>query len=268
MSFANFSNYKLAVANPTQSITLMKAAVSGTAGKLSSSWTTAGGNWAAGAAPSTAVAPTKNTIGSLVYVNKNLNSLRLLSSSIGSGGPGTLILCDRLSHQGGLNGTLTTTQTTNLPTAPLTRFTSGEGVWAAVEIYTTVGTTATTATINYTNQSNIPDQTSDVFVFGGTGYRVANQLIPIPLINGDTGIRRVDSFTAVATTGTAGNFGITLFKPLVSIPIDGSVPFNGDALLGFANNLNVIPDDACLFWVFMLQGTSSSLCSVTHNFGE
>lgn len=137
-------------------------------------------------------------------------------------GQGAYLLVDRLSHQGGLSGTTTTAQTTNLPTAALTRYTDGVGVMAALTIYTDVGTTAVSPTISYTNQAGTSGQTSGSFQFGGTGWDDAGRTFIVPLAVGDTGVRAVASVTLGVSTGTAGAFGVTLFKPLAMIIVDGA----------------------------------------------
>ena len=63
--------------------------------------------------------------------------------------PGILVLYDRLLHIGGLNATTTAAQTVG---GSLSRYTGGAGNQIWVEIYTQIGTTATTITANYTNQ--------------------------------------------------------------------------------------------------------------------
>ena len=135
---------------------------------------------------------------------------------------GAYIFVDRLSHQGGLNATGTGAQTTNLPTAALPRYTNGVDVMLGLEIYTQIGSTATTLTVSYTNESGTSGRTAPATVFGGTGAREAGRFFILPLQAGDSGIRSVQSVTVAATTGTAGNFGIVLFKPLFMVPINNA----------------------------------------------
>ena len=135
---------------------------------------------------------------------------------------GAYIFVDRLSHQGGLNATGTGAQTTNLPTAALPRYTDGRDVMLALEIYTQIGSTATTLTVSYTNESGTSGRTTPATVFGGTGAREAGRFLILPLQAGDSGIRSVQSVTVAATTGTAGSFGVVLFKPLFMVPINNA----------------------------------------------
>jgi hypothetical protein len=171
---------------------------------------------------------------------------RFNTSSFGAGG---MLLVDLLNVSGGLSGIVTSAQTTNLPTAALTRYTSGEGVMAGIVIYTTLGTTATTISINYTNQAGTSGRISSVTSFGGTGFREPAILIPIPLQAGDTGIRSIESVTVAATTGTAGNFGVCLFKPLAMISLEsatGAMPLDAVSTGCIIGSLCEIDPDACL----------------------
>jgi hypothetical protein len=161
----------------------------------------------------------------------------------------SMMVVDLLNVSGGLNGTLTTAQTTNLPTAALTRYTSGEGVMAGIVIYTIIGTTATTVTISYTNSAGVSGRTSTATTIGGGFYRETGLLIPIPLQAGDTGIRSIESVTLAATTGTAGNFGVCLFKPLAMISLEsatGAMPLDSVSTGGIIGSLCEIHPDACL----------------------
>ena len=159
------------------------------------------------------------------------------------------VAIDLLNVSGGLNGTITTEQTTNLPTAALTRYTGGDGVFIGIIIYVIVGTTATTISVRYTNQAGTPNRVSTVTSFGGTGFRELGRLIQIPLAAGDTGARSVEGVTVTATTGTAGNFGVCLFKPLMGFSLDsttGTMPLDAVSSGGMIGSMAEFDDDACL----------------------
>jgi hypothetical protein len=204
------------------------------------------------ATPTTSVALNKNSAQSIGPI-PNISTGRLTflggrfnTSTFGAGG---MLLVDLLNVSGGLNGTLTTAQTTNLPTAALTRYTSGEGVMAGIVVYTTVGTTATTVTISYTNSAGTSGRTSTAISIGNTGFREAGVLLPIPLQAGDTGVESIESVTVTATTGTAGNFGICMFKPLAMISLEsatGAMPLDSVSTGCIIGSLAEIDPDACL----------------------
>jgi hypothetical protein len=171
-----------------------------------------------GVAPTTAVALSSTSTGALpISVPANR---RLLGGRFTQSRRGAIILVDRLSHQGGLSGTSTAAQTTNLPTAALTRYTGGDGVMIGLQIYTQIGATSTTVSASYTNQAGTPGRTTPLAAFGNSGYREALRVIQLPLAAGDTGVRAVASVTVTATTGTAGAFGVVLFKPLAMFVAD------------------------------------------------
>lgn len=219
----------------------------------------------AGTTPTTAAVPTKMLAGAISHIDAWQNSGGSYQNWLLGGDfetqtrPSLNILIDRLSHQGGLSGTVTGAQTTNLPTAALTRYTSGAGVWAVIEIHSLVGTNLTTITVNYTNQDGNP-ATSLARSFGGTNFREASRILPISLANGDTGVRAVSSVNVLASTGTAGNFGITLVKPLcafVTTPSDVVIadPFIRGNMVGVSEVL----DDACIeLWELPSTPTSAA----------
>lgn len=247
MAIANYNTYRSKLAVPTQVLHSTKVSVSLSPGKMHSLWPVTPD---AGVVPSVATAPTNTTAGSLGQ--RNATGIQRIAHVTGSlGSSGYMMLCDRLSHQGGLSGIVTTEQTTNLPTAPLTRYTSGNGVMMALEMYVAVGTTATTVTVSYTNSNGVAGRISEPMVFGGTGFREINRLLIVPLQEGDTGVRSVESVTVPATTGTAGNFGVTLFKPLMAMPTlnVGSQPMFFDSILTLCGNMPAIENGACLQWM-------------------
>lgn len=253
MSIPNFATWtsKLATLYQLVDATAGGNRTANLGGRTGSSWL----DMASGVAPTTAVVPTNSTTGNMGQIDPagTLRVARFIMSScaVGSNLGGMLMLCDRLSHQGGLSGTTTGAQTTNLPTAALTRYTSGVGVWPCLEIYTAVGTTGTTATISYTNQAGTSGQTSQAVQFGASGFNGISQLIPVNLASGDYGCQAVASVTIALSTGTAGNFGVTLIKPLVMIPYQlfQTNMFDGDALISMLQPVQIQPG-ACLQWVF------------------
>jgi hypothetical protein len=203
------------------------------------------------ATPTTSVALDKNSAQSMGPIPAVTGRLTMLGARIGTStyGAASMMVVDLLNVSGGLNATLTTAQTTNLPTAALTRYTSGEGVMAGIVIYTIIGTTQTTVTISYTNSAGVSGRTSTATTLGGGFYRETGVLLPIPLQAGDTGIRSIESVTLTATTGTAGNFGVCLYKPLAMISLEsatGAMPLDSVSTGGIIGSLCEIHPDACL----------------------
>jgi hypothetical protein len=216
------------------------------------------------AVPTTSVALNKDSaqsMGSIPAISSGRLTFlgaRINTSTFGAGG---MLLVDLLNVSGGLNATLTTAQTTNLPTAALTRYTSGEGVMAGIVVYTQIGSTATTATISYTNSAGTSGRTSTATSFGGSGFREVGVLLPIPLQAGDTGIRSIESVTVTATTATAGNFGVCLFKPLAMISLEsatGAMPLDSVSTGCIIGSLAEIDPNACLA-ISVFSAVSTSL---------
>jgi hypothetical protein len=222
-------------------------------------WTSVGYP-AAGATPSTAAVPSRTITGAIGQVNPAVaDALRVVQAEQRSSVSGGLwMLCDRLSHQGGLSGTTTTAQTTNLPTAALTRYTDGVGVMAALEIYSAVGATATTVVCSYTNTDPTSGQLTQPMVFGGANDLAAGRMIPFNLAAGDKGVRAVANVDLVASTTTAGNFGVTLFRPLFMYPTGPEPAGAWWNMVGGGMHLPQILTDACLFIVFVTQGTGGT----------
>lgn len=257
MSISGLAALKQRWSGPEERVRVTKTASPTTVvGRTYSGWLSAGVP-AAGVAPTTSVVPTRATTGALGQVNPTgtRRILRAIFNWLPNTG-GLLTLADRLVHSGGLSGTTTGAQTTNLPTATLTRQTSGVGVMAALEIYTAVGTTGTTATVSYTNTVPTAGQTSPAATFGGTGFATSGRFIVLPLAVGDVGVTAVASVTlAASTVSAAGNFGVTLFYPLVSIPMDhDGRPYLGNgfdnevqSLYGFGSWFPIVETDACIF---------------------
>jgi hypothetical protein len=186
------------------------------AGRWHSLWTY-DGYPAGGSAPGAVAAPTSATTGALPFTSPGGGRESWLTQAWATGlVGGTLVLYDRLLHISGLSGTVTTAQTVG---GTLTRNNGGVGNMAMAEIYSIIGTTGTTITMSYTNQAGTSGRTSTATSFGATNFREQTRAVMLPLQAGDTGIQAVASTTVLATTGTAGNFGITVFKPLAYIGI-------------------------------------------------
>lgn len=208
-----------------------------------------------GAAPTTVAVPDNTTAGGLKQTNPAGVKQKWLMGVTASGAQsGTLVLYDRLLHIGNLSGTVTTAQTVG---GSLTRYTGGAGnqIWA--EIYTQIGATGTTLTASYTNQAGTSGQTTTAVNWGNTGFREAQRMIPLQLASGDTGVQAVASVTAVASTLTAGAFGVTVVHPLAIIPIiNGGAGAMRDFITGLPGPIEILPN-ACLAWAYWPSTTTA-----------
>ncbi len=127
----------------------------------------------------------------------------------------------------------------------------------ALEIYTIIGTTAQTITVEYTNQAGTTGRTSPAVAFGGTGDREASRFVMVPLQLGDTGGKAVAGVTLSGSTGTAGDFGVTLFKPLFVVPgVSGAIStITRNGLFG--GDVPEVIDDAALFFLARSASTGT-----------
>lgn len=227
------------------------------------------GEVAVPAIPTTAVAPNNTDLGALNRLITSQSPSNVFATGFNifnSTTEMTYWVIDRLSHMGGLSAIVTTAQTVN--TAALTRYTSGVGVYAAAEIYAAIGTTITTITMTYTNSDGVGSRVSPAITFGGTNFGAGTggvlRFIIFPLQDGDKGVQSVQSVTVAATTGTAGNFGITLFKPLgvFSTPRLADKPNN--ILSSGVINIPQIDPTACISFL----ATSNSAGVNSNAFGS
>jgi hypothetical protein len=257
-ALVDFADYRKRLSAPREVVQLSKAVSTNVSGRLMETWNR--GTFT-GAIPTTPVVPTNATTGALGQLDAAAEELFCLGAHLLAGDVQMAILCDRLSHQGGLDGTnIAANITTNLPTAALTRYTSGDGVFAGVSIYTAIGSTAQTLSCTYTNEAGVGGRVSPGTQIGGTGFgNLAQRILQIPLQSGDNGFRSIESYTLSGTTGTVGNFGFTLYKPLMAFSLDRLVlPSNFSIVDGaMAGGLPVIQDGACLFWCLIGSGTTA-----------
>lgn len=265
MALADYGTYVSKVATPLQIINESKNSRAIVAGRTGTFWNLAPN---AGATPTTAEAPTRTTTGALGQYNSS-GTMRLAEVDLFAVNANYMILADRLSHQGSLDGTVTTAQTTNLPTTALSRYTSGEGVMMGLEVHTAIGASAADVTVAYTNTAN-SGSTSVATTLGSTGFNAAGRFIIIPLQAGDIGVKSVQSVTLSVTTGTAGAFGVVLFKPLFVMPIYNvsSQPFTYSSALNMCGNMPIIPSDACLFLIACVNTNASGIVATTYKFIE
>ena len=230
------------------------------AGRGTSLWTY-DGMPGSGDVPGGNLIPTDLTVGSIPNQDYGFShEKRLISAHISPLTPGTYLLYDRLFMSGGHSGTLTTPQIVQgSPATPaLSRNIEPDffGYWgvgniAFYEIYTAIGTTSATLNVDYTSHMGLPAFTS--INIGGTGFREATRMQRIPLESGENtaGIQSIQRIQLSASTGTAGNFGITIARPLAWLPVGAaSTPGWRDFTTGLPG-LPKIDNDACLALMFI-----------------
>lgn len=223
-----------------------------------------GGAPAAGATPTTWATCTKSLLGAYNYnmVNASPATLRLLQASVTQANVGQgKWLVDRLGHMGGLSGTTTTAQSTgangNTDAWAGTRCASDySDVEWFLEWYTATGSTAVTATCAITYNDGTTGTTTVPIAASTPAYR----MLPIQPPAGTVGkrIKSVDSVT-IATTGTAGNFGVTALRRLACFT---SSVANMECSKDFAAiAMPEIGDDACINAIYW---TTTTTTGITH----
>lgn len=169
----------------------------------------------AGAAPTVAAIPTNATNGALGQTNASGGFTKYITGAFikANGSQNFILFYDRLAHIGGLVGNVNTEQSFSLT---IDRYTSyvGNEIW--IEIYTAIGS-ATTVKAKYTNENNTAGQQTPLVAIGGAGLQEIYRVIRLPLAAGDLGVKSVESITLTASTGTAGNIGVTIAHPLFNM---------------------------------------------------
>lgn len=263
MSIADFSSYLTKLAAARQVIPFVKSNLTSIAGRFTD-LVQANGNPPAMTTPGAAVATDRTLVGCLGQFNSS-GTQRLVQTEWTFANGGAILIYDRLVHMGGLDATVTTAQPAIAHGITGVRYTNGLGNMLAVEIYTQIGSTGTTITAEYTNESGTASRATPATTIGGTGFREAGRLILLPLQSGDTGVRSVQNVTLAGTTGTAGDFGFTLIHPLLLVPaINGQhVDQLSDAILGLGGTMHQVVDDACICFALLTPGTATGAMNGT-----
>ncbi len=201
----------------------------------------------AGVAPTTVAAPTNATNGALKQTDPGGGRQKFITTfqNFLSGGHGSLLIYDRLLHVGGLSGTVTTAQTVG---GAITRYTGAEswGNQAWYEINAAIGATATTLSMNYTDENGNPAASAGT-VIGGTAFAEQARMQPIRMASGTMGVRGVTDVTLAASTLTAGDIAIVILRPLLELNI---LQVGGGGCMTFIENIAEVKPGACLGMVF------------------
>ena len=239
-------------ANKRQSFAFSRTSIANmAAGQVCSLYRSTGGPPTQPAIPTTAAIPTKTL--SLNFNNATSPDKTYLDYTAAvSTASCVLWTYDRLFHIGGFSGIVTTAQTVNsqstLTFPARGGATAGEVEWF-LEWYADTGATAVTANVAVT----YTDATTGTVAVALAATMRAGRLLQIPPVQGKV-IASVQSVTLSATTGTAGNFGVTCGERCA-----GCALYLGTANIGVEKEavLCNIPDDGC-FWHVALCTTTST----------
>lgn len=213
-----------------------------------------------GSAPGAAAVSTKSTTGSMAnFTNPGSGEfahLQDINFLFNGGASASIHIYDRLVHMGGLSGTVVTPTVQNVNTVAITRGdTTGFGVQAWLECYTDLGATPATATVSYTNSAGTAGRTATVSI--PANYRQGRLLPILPLQGDDLGVRSVETVTLSVSTGTAGNFGVTLGRE-ICVAAMGDVSLTPTVRRGLNLGLPLVASDACIWWVAQTETTTLS----------
>lgn len=150
-------------------------------------------------------------------------------------------------------------------TAPLPRHVDGAGV-QLMPVVVAGQTGGQPFTVSYTNQDGVAGRTTTSVLMstqfvngtilcsqnGGATYPHGGPFLPLQ--NGDTGVRSVQSVT-IGGTGDVGLFALVLVKPLASISLYEITAASETDFLLDAATLPVIEDDAYLNFIALPTGT-------------
>jgi hypothetical protein len=170
---------------------------------------------------------------------------------------GTLVLCDRLWHNGGFTITSNTAQTVNSASFPArdnNGASDGEGVLLGLEISAAAGAAAPTITVGYTNSANVASR-SAVNYFPTANSPVAGSFFPIGLQAGDIGVRSVQTLQ-LSASWVSGTMNLVAYRPLAYLELTAAnVPNAIDAITsGFPR----LFDGSVPFFLFIPSTTTAS----------
>lgn len=181
---------------------------------------------------------------------------------------GTLLLLDRLWHNGGYTITIATAQASTTPTWPSrtptsgiddTPATTGQGVQLALEVSAATGAGTPTITVSYTNQAGTAGRTAtNIIATVATSAIGATYFLGLQA--GDTGVRSVQSLT-LSATWTSGTINLVAYRKIAALPLQALVPNAMDSLTGAGQRLynGVVP-----WLVFVPNTTTATTVSGTY----
>lgn len=255
-----------ALANNSTRIVIDKASINNAAaGQYHSLWRAAG-QPGPGAIPTAADNCNQSTTGGMRFSQQTAPAKSYLAylEAASSNSAMTLEVHDRLMHMGGLNGTLTTAQPVGLDFNGVTADNMAERIGDAdysdiqwwLEWYADTGATAVTATVGVTYNDGTTGNLTGVSL---AATRRASFMQPlnglIPAAAAGKFIRAVNTVTLSASTGTAGNFGVTAtrLRGSLFLPI-ANAKFSADWA---SLPINAIPNSACPFIAVLASTTST-----------
>ena len=255
-----------ALANNSSRIVIDKASIANAAvGQYHSLWR-ATGQPGQGAIPTAAANCNQSTVGGLTFSQQTASAKSYLAylEATSSNSAMTLEVHDRLMHMGGLNGTLATAQTVGMDLNGVTADNMVERIGDSnysdvqwwLEWYTDTGATVVTATAAVTYSDGSTGNLTAVSLAAtrrASFMQSLNGLIPAAASG--KFIRAVNTVTLSATTGAAGNFGVTATRLLGTLfmPV-ANAKYGADWA---SLPISTIPNSACPFIAVLASTTTT-----------
>lgn len=170
---------------------------------------------------------------------------------------GTLILADRLWHNGGFTITSATSQTVNSATWPArdnTGTTNGAGVLLGLEISAAAGAASPTITVGYTNSAGTASRTA-TNSFATANSPAAGSFFPIGLQAGDIGVRSVQNLT-LSVSWVSGTMNLVAYRPLAALELTGA--FIPNAIDALTSGFPQMFDGSVPYLIFIPSTTTTS----------
>lgn len=218
-----------------------------------------GGIPPAAAAPSSGIGGEVLTsyAGQLPFTNPGSGNTYLARLQAQATIAGTLLLCDRLWQNSGIDVTSTAEQTftasAQIPSRDQNGNNAGIGVYAGLEVVTALGAGTPTITLKYTDQDGNAGATATNIV-STVASSIAGTFYPIGLAAGDTGIQKAQSVTLSATM-TSGTVSMVLYRVIARLELGAQVGNAVDAITaGFVR----MYDNTVPFLIFIPNTTTTS----------
>lgn len=253
-----------------------KNSVTAAAGTFASLWNIAGIP-AAGTFGTAKTARTRDntSTGAIPFTNAaGGNTMHLLSAGIGSTvAAGVFVLVDRLI-EGPFDGTVTGANNYNagtpitIPSRDINGAALGDGCMMFVENVANTNTTTPNLTVTYTNQAGTAAQSTGALALTAVGqHRFPTSTLFLPLATGDTGVRKLESYT-LSATATSAQLNIVICRPLLFVPCMTAGGYTErDTVLQMAN-LPRLYDGSCLQWILLAAATTTGVASGSCTFAD
>ena len=200
------------------------------------------------------------------YRKKFLTAFQVLASGSGvtqSPNGMTALLVDRLFQMGDFDGSVLTAETVSPAGHALSRYADGEGNRIYIEVRKDFSSTAATIFVTYTNQDGTGSRVTELRDFGINPYYkyIAGSVLEMPLQDGDSGVRSIQSVDVESSFGATARFNVLIGHPIAASENVGKIGVAADKALGMS--IEEVDPDACLF--FMSWDTQTDPMSWTYS---